>query len=189
MSINIADFQRGIFALGTNFGELAQLMIQKLEGFTPANGKYYDLLDTEGNKIEVKFSRAKKKLKPLKDSNLIDYCLSSTVDSRAMQESEASTVCFDCNIQQLKPNEFDILYYGIFFKDSIVIFKATSEEVVNMPGYSIQHKGGSEYQFHINKSNFKTHMREKTGYFHMRITYQQLHNLFLPQEETSAGQE
>lgn len=186
MSINIADFQRGIFALGTNFGELAQLMIQKLEGFTPASGKYYDLLDAEGNKIEVKFSRAKKKLKPLKDSNLIDYCLSSTVDSRAMLESEATTVSFDCNIQQLKPNEFDILYY---VKDSIVIFRATSEEVVNMPGYSIQHKGGSEYQFHINKSNFQTHMREETGYFHIRITYQQLLDLFLPQESASAGQE
>ena len=75
MCVDINDFQRGIFALGTNFGELAQLMVQKLEGFTPANGKYYDLLDSQGNKIEVKFSRAKKKLEALNATNVVEYCL------------------------------------------------------------------------------------------------------------------
>lgn len=184
MSVDINDFQRGIFALGTNFGELAQLMIQKLEGFTPANGKYYDLLDAQGNKIEVKFSRAKKKLEPLNETNLVEHCLRSSVDARALLESEATSVCFDCNIQQLKPSEFDVLYYGIFFKDSIVIFKANSSDVPSMPGYAIQHKGGTEHQFHINKSNFKTHIGSKqTGYFYKRICYQSLLDLFLPQKE------
>lgn len=181
MSVAINDFQQGIFTLGTNFGELAQLMVQKLEGFTPANGKYYDLLDAQGNKIEVKFSRAKKKLKPLNDKNVVEYCLNSTAESRALLESEATSVRFDCNIQQLKPSEFDVLYYGIFFKDSIVIFKAESGDVPSMPGYSIQHKGGSEYQFHINKSNFNWHMGKGTsGHFYMRIDYQDLLNLFSP---------
>ena len=188
MSVDINDFQRGIFALGTNFGELAQLMVQKLEGFIPANGKYYDLLDSQGNKIEVKFSRAKKKLAALNDTNVVEYCLNSTIDSRALLESEATNVRFDCNIQQLKPSEFDVLYYGIFFKDSIVIFRANSSDVPSMPGYAIQHKGGTEYQFHINKSNFNTHIGNgTTGHFYMRIDYQRLLNLFSLQEKVSAN--
>lgn len=50
-------------------------MIQNLEGITPANGKYYDLLASQGNKIEVKFSGAIKKRKPLKAASFIEYCL------------------------------------------------------------------------------------------------------------------
>lgn len=172
---NIEQFKNGIFGLGTNFGELAQLMIKELENFTPANDKYFDLLDSNNQKIEVKFSRAKKKLKPLKKSNIIDYCLNSASDSKILTEADATKITFDCNIQQIKPSEFDWLFYGIFFKDKIVIFKAQSKIVPNMPGYSIQHKGGTEYQFHINKSNYAEH---KNKHFYKELTYTQLLDLF-----------
>ncbi len=171
----LEQFKSGIFSLGTNFGELAQLMIKELENFTPADGKYYDLLDSNNQKIEVKFSRAKKKLKPLKKSNIIELCLDSASDSRVLTEADATKITFDCNIQQIKPSEFDILYYGIFFRDKIVIFKAQSEIVPQMCGYSIQHKGGSEYQFHINKSNYANH---KKNHFYKELSYSELHNLF-----------
>lgn len=171
----LEQFKSGIFSLGTNFGELAQVMIEELEKFTPADGKYFDLLDSDNKKIEVKFSRAKKKLKALKKSNIIELCLSSASDSRVLTEDDARETTFDCNIQQIKPSEFDILYYGIFFKDKIVIFKVKSNNVPSMPGYSIQHKGGSEYQFHINKSNYAKHKKE---HFYKDLTYLELLNLF-----------
>lgn len=169
------QFKSGIFSLGTNFGELAQLMIRELEKFTPADGKYYDLLDSNHKKIEVKFSRAKKKLKPLKKSNILEHCLNSASESRVLTEDDATHIPFDCNIQQIKPSEFDVLYYGIFFKDKIVIFKAQSDIVPNMPGYSIQHKNGTEYQFHINRSNYARH---KKNHFYKELTYLELFNLF-----------
>ena len=171
----LEQFKSGIFSLGTNFGELAQLMIKELEKFTPSDGKYFDLLDSNNQKIEVKFSRAKKKLKPLKKSNIIELCLNSASDSRVLAEADATKITFDCNIQQIKPSEFDVLYYGIFFKDIIVIFKAQSEVVPNLPGYSIQHKGGTEYQFHINKSNYADH---KKKHFYKELTYSELLDLF-----------
>ena len=171
----LEQFKSGIFSLGTNFGELAQLMIEKLEKFKPADGKYFDLLDSNDRKIEVKFSRAKKKLKPLKSSNLIDLCMNAATDSRVLAETDATKVTFDCNIQQIKPSEFDMLYYGIFFKDKIVIFTAQSDVVPNMPGYSIQHKGGTEYQFHIKKTNYNHH---KDNHFYKELTYVELFKLF-----------
>lgn len=48
----LEQFKSGIFSLGTNFGELAQLMIKELEKFTPADGKYFDLLDSNNQKID-----------------------------------------------------------------------------------------------------------------------------------------
>lgn len=176
MASKVEQFRRGIFSLDTNFGELAQLMIQKLEGFTPANQKYYDLLDKNNKKVEVKFSRAKKKLKSLNESNVIAQCMEAVVDTRVLEESQATSITFDCNIQQIKVEEFDFLYYGIFFKDSIVIFKAPKDDVPKMPGYSIQHKDGVEYQFHINKGNYTTHLE----YFYRRLTYKELYKLFSP---------
>ena len=47
----LEQFKSGIFSLGTNFGELAQLMIKELEKFTPSDGKYFDLLDSNNQKI------------------------------------------------------------------------------------------------------------------------------------------
>ncbi len=171
----LEQFKNGIFSLGTNFGELAQLMVEKLEKFKPADGKYFDLLDSNNQRIEVKFSRAKKKLKSLQSSNIIDLCMNAATDSRVLTEADASEVTFDCNIQQIKPSEFDMLYYGIFFKDKIVVFVAKSDVVLNMPGYSIQHKGGTEYQFHIKKTNYKYH---KENYFYKELTYLELFKLF-----------
>ena len=101
--------------------------------------------------------------------------MNSASDSRVLTEADATNITFDCNIQQIKPSEFDILYYGIFFKDKIVILKAQSDIVPNMPGYSIQHKGGTEYQFHINRSNYAEHKKE---FFYKELTYSELLNLF-----------
>lgn len=172
----LEQFKSGIFILGTNFGELAQLMVQELEGFSPANGKYFDLLDKNNQKIEVKFSRAKKRLPALCKSNVIDLCTKTASNSIILNEDDVTKVPFDCNIQQIKPTEFDILYYGIFFKDKIVIFRAESNVVTNIPGYSKQYSGGIEYQFHIKKSNYAYH---KDNYFYKELSYSQLFNLFM----------
>lgn len=95
----IEKFKNGIFNMNTNFGRLALLMINELENFTSANGKYFDLLDNNNNKIEVKFSRARKKLKPLKKTNIIEYCLNSATESKILDEIEATKIAYDCNRQ------------------------------------------------------------------------------------------
>ncbi len=43
-------------------------------------------------------------------------------------ESEKRSADYDCNIQQLKPDCFDSLYYGVFFSDKIEIFHAPRSE-------------------------------------------------------------
>ena len=57
-----------------------------------------------------------------------------------MKSSDNSS--FDCNIQQVKTKEFDVLYYGLFFEDIIHNYRIKSDLVKNIPGYSDkQHRG------------------------------------------------
>ncbi len=41
---------------------------------------------------------------------------------------------FNCNIQQVKRLEFDVLCYGLFFADRIAIFKMHSNEILSCSG-------------------------------------------------------
>lgn len=76
---------------------------------------------------------------------------------------------FDCNIQQIKRAEFDILYYGLFFSDCIQIFRLESTEIKeNQNGGRIyysdfQHKGNiGEGQFHNSTSPLERSRRTST---------------------------
>lgn len=83
---------------------------------------------------------------------------------------------FDCNIQQVKRKEFDLLYYGLFFADKIEVYKMTSKEVLDCPGYSDkQHRGNEgEGQFHLNESNIEYH---RNHFLERVLTYAELYNL------------
>lgn len=190
---NIDQFKQGIFSLRTNFGELAQLMIKKDMGLYAAEDGSYDLKDDDGHKIEVKFSRAYKKVS-LTEDNAIDICTNSSSTVYDSSEAEDKTANYDCNIEQLKPRCFDSLYYGVFFSDKIEIFHAPRSEFPDsvdsfikdkaaarkkLPGYALQHKGGEECQFHIKKTTHKHHRK----HYHVKdLTYDELYDLLDSEE-------
>ncbi len=191
---NIEQFKQGVFSLRTNFGELAQLMLQKDMGLSPADDNSYDLQDNEGHKIEVKFSRAYKKEIPITADNAIDLCSNCSTMVYDSSEAEERSSDYDCNIQQLKPDCFDSLYYGVFFSDKVEVFHAPRSEFPEsvdsfkkdkaaarkkLPGYALQHKGGEECQFHIKKT---THKHHRDNYHVKDITYEELYDLLDPEE-------
>ena len=67
---------------------------------------------------------------------------------------------WDCNIQQVKKEEFDILFYGVFFKDMIQVFKVRNSDIGKEMKYSNkQHRGNTgEGQFHLNRQTYKYHL-------------------------------
>lgn len=191
---NIEQFKQGIFSLRTNFGELAQLILEKDMGLATSDDNSYDLKGDDGCKIEVKFSRAYKKDIPLTAKNAVDICSHFSTMVYTSSEAEEKTSDYDCNIQQLKPDCFDALYYGVFFSDKVEIFRADRSEFPDsvdsyksnkvaarkkLPGYALQHKGGDECQFHITKNTHKYHH----DHFHVKdITYEELYDLLMPEE-------
>ena len=180
MTDEIKEFRDGIFALRTRrFGSIAELMIEALYSFTKSHNQFHDRYDEIGKKrIEIKFSTVMKSNEAVIDrNNIIDQCKKANLGNRALNSEDMLNYDFDCNIQQVKRLEFDVLYSGLFFADRIAIFKMNSNEILSCFGYSDkQHKGNEgEGQFHLNQSSINYHMKH---HFLQWLTYEELYVLF-----------
>ena len=185
----INDFRNGIFALRTRrFGTVAEIMIKKLYKFDEAGTLAYDKKDTASNqRVEIKFSTVIKSNKEtITEDNVIAQCLGAITANRALSSDEALTQGFDCNIQQVKCKEFDVLYYGLFFWDRVEIYKMTSEQVTAWEGYSNkQHRGNlGEGQFHINQDNITEHRKKNLV---KSLSYEELYTLLAHIEPTPSN--
>ncbi|HMM05946.1 MAG TPA: hypothetical protein PKD52_04675 [Clostridiales bacterium] len=180
MNHEIKEFRDGIFALRTRrFGTVAELMIEALYQFSRSRNQFHDRYDEVGNKrIEIKFSTVMKANESkITYNNMIEQSKKANLANRALKSSEIKDYDFDCNIQQVKRLEFDVIYYGLFFEDRIAIFKMDSDEILSCQGYSDkQHKGNQgEGQFHLNPNTIDYHMRE---HFVQWLSYEELYHLF-----------
>lgn len=181
MSEHIRIFKEGIFELRTRrFGSVAEIMIKKMYGFTKSSTNAYDLTDPEtGDRIEVKFSTVMKQNDSvITEDNVVEQCEKANLSVRMVQSSEMRSTPFDCNIQQVKRTEFEVLYYGLFFYDRVAIFKLRTSNIMSTLGYSdFQHRGNEgEGQFHINERTLDYHFDNN---FVKWITYEELYELFL----------
>lgn len=176
----ITDFRDGIFALNTRrFGNVAELMIQEMFGLEDSGTTKYDKFDPRyGNRIEVKFSKASKKHDTtITRVNLVDSCLHAPdFASEIIASNEVDSIPFDSNIQQVKPDQFDVLFYGQFFLDIITIYSVSSASIEVLPNYSNkQHRGNTgEGQFHLNNRTIHLHR----DYLQREITYRDLFEMF-----------
>ena len=126
MEDNIKEFRDGIFALRTRrFGTVAEIMIEALFQFKKSHNQFHDRFDEVANqRIEVKFSTVMKENEAkICNKNVIEQCNKANLGNRALCSSDMFNYNFDCNIQQVKRKEFDVIYYGLFFSDKIAIFK------------------------------------------------------------------
>ena len=176
----IKQFRDGIFALRTRrFGTVAELMIEVLYNFEKSQNQFHDRFDdSNNNRVEIKFSTVmKENEEKISRENVIKQIIKANLANRAVKSADIYDTSFDCNIQQVKIMEFDILYYGLFFADKIAIFQIKSEDVINIKGYSdFQHKGNKgEGQFHLNKDTIKFHF---DNYFIKWISYEELYKIF-----------
>ncbi len=180
MDEKVSIFRDGIFALRTRrFGTVAEIMIKHLYDLDESGSLAFDKKNRNSNeRVEVKFSTVMRENDDkIRDENVIDQCTKANLANRALSMEDAKRACFDCNIQQVKRKEFDVLYYGLFYADKIEIFKMTSEQVLSCPGYSDkQHRGNEgEGQFHLNQDNIKYH---RDHYLQKVISYEELYELF-----------
>ena len=177
---NVREFRDGIFSLRTRrFGSVAEIMIKSLFDLDESHRLEYDKYDSASKmRVEIKFSTVMKKNEDtIKDDNVVEQCLQANVAKRAMSYMDVDKYQFDCNIQQIKRTEFDVLYYGLFFADKILIFRMHSSDVLRCVGYSdSQHRGNEgEGQFHIKNDNLQYHMK---NFFIKELTYFDLLELF-----------
>ena len=168
--------REGIFCLHTRrFGTVAELIVKRLVKLGKGRSLFHDLYDDVASKrVEVKFSRVLKRSETLITENTLLGCIKeATSEQRMVSFEHWQTTQFDCNIQQIKRREFDVLYYGLFFSDCVVIFHIGSEQIGPQIYYSDkQHKGNvGEGQFHINQDTLQVHL---SNYLYQTLTYEKL---------------
>jgi len=154
----MSNLKDAIFKLGyKRFGTVAEILVKKLFNAEVSPDNTYDLIIDE-KKVECKFSRAQKKdtVKVTEDTIL------EAIFQDANRDIDYDTCEFyswDCNFQQIKKDLFDVLYYGIFFSDCLVIYSIKSEDINEEVNYSNkQHRGNvGEGQFHINARSIGLH--------------------------------
>ena len=169
----------GIFALHTRrFGTVAEVMIQRLIHAAKARSLFHDLYDdATKHRIEVKFSRVQKQAETtITEATVLNCIAEATAANRMIVFNQWKSYSFDCNIQQIKRTEFDVLYYGLFFADCVKIFRIKSEDIGSHIYYSDkQHKGNiGEGQFHINQDTLPIHLK---SYLYKSISYDELYDL------------
>jgi len=98
----------------------------------------YDLW-IEGIRVEVKASRA---INTKKRGNLVEKALRYGTDEP-----------FWMNFQQIKADMADVFIFIGVWLDKIIYWVLSSDEVINNPYYSPQHRGGIEYQIGITNKN------------------------------------
>ena len=177
--MNQEELRNGIYSLRTRrFGTVAEIMIKKLEKLDWGDNISHDLIDKRLNKrIEVKFSTAMRSNKnKITESNVLEEIYQALDKNRMFKRCEWSIYSFDCNIQQVKKKEFDILYYGIFFSDLVEIFKIQSNEIDEAINYSDKQHAGNvgEGQFHLNNKTYEYH---RQNFFQQSLSYEELYKL------------
>lgn len=176
----VARLQRGVFRLKTRrLGTLAEILIAKFITATPPTSLYHDLTGPSGERVEVKFATVlQKEHRKINASNVLCIVMDDEEVDRAVGFANWQHRDFDCNIQQVKCADFDVLWYGLFFKDGAAIFRASSHDVHHLPAFcQKQHKGNrGEGQFHINNKNLHIHLQHNLVAF---LTYHQVFDILV----------
>ena len=178
--MDASTLREGIFALNTRrFGTVCEVLIKRLVGLAKARSLFHDLYDDfRGKRVEVKFSVVRRTAQTRVTEDKVLQCIEeATSEQRMVPFGSWQTATFDCNIQQIKRREFDVLYYGLFFEDQVVIFKIASDEIEAAGIYysDFQHKGNvGEGQFHINQETLGIHLRQ---HHYKTLTYEELLDL------------
>lgn len=174
-------FRDGLFALRTRrFGKVCEMMIEKLTGAGRARNIFHDLFDdAHGERIEVKFSTVNASHEGAITSDTLFSAVAAASAPRAVAFDEWPDRSFDCNIQQVKPAEFDLLYYGLFFRDRVVIFRMRAQDLMEDPAILYcdrQHKGNvGEGQFHLTPRTIAHHLER---YHLLDLSYRAFIELF-----------
>ena len=130
---NHERFRDGIMRLnGHQFGRVGEVVVETLMGYTPSGVPEFDLLDTNGQMVEVKTAKVQEgSKKRVNVGNFYDVAMNYARWERLITQQRAvdGEATFACNIQRIKPNLFDRLVYLLFFKDLVEIFAIDGDDL------------------------------------------------------------
>ena len=171
-----------IFSLHTRkFGNVVEKLVETILiefGFIvkKSTDLSYDRQINSSND-EIKGSRVLgKSVLNLENENIIESLFSHDTNRFVNIENSSETE-WDCNIQQIKLELFNTLWYVLFFGNCVAVFKIERDNILNDKNISYsnkQHRGNEgEGQFHVTNKNIKYHL---DNFLVKTITYNEVYN-------------
>lgn len=171
-----------IFSLHTRkFGNVVEKLVETILiefGFIvkKSTDLSYDRQINSSND-EIKGSRVLgKSVLNLENKNIIESLFSHDTNRFVNIENSSETE-WDCNIQQIKLELFNTLWYVLFFGNCVAVFKIERDNILNDKNISYsnkQHRGNEgEGQFHVTNKNIKYHL---DNFLVKTITYNEVYN-------------
>lgn len=133
--------------------------MKSLFNFQDSGHRHFDLKDGD-KRIEVKFSRAKRKGAIQATDSPLDLIMRPRHDDLVYLHEALDGEPFACNLQHIKPSEFDLLFFGIYFADRVLVFLLTKDDLQD-PNlcFGRQSLGNVlEGQFRVDNRNLAYHM-------------------------------
>lgn len=172
----MTDFKNGIVSLGNkHFGLINETLVKSLFDLQDSGHKHFDLKDGQ-LRIEVKFSRAKRKER-VGSGRPLDVIMRPRQDELIYLHEALDGEPFSCNLQHIKPSEFDLLFYGVYFADRVLVFLLTKDDLQDpLLCFGRQSLGNVlERQFRVDNRNLAYHMR---NYLLLTLSFSDTFHLF-----------
>ncbi|BBM88868.1 hypothetical protein COTS27_00555 [Spirochaetota bacterium] len=163
------------------FSTVGRMIVCKRYNFQQAKSGF--MLKDKDKDILVRSSLVLRKVadkeKIKKDSTGVIHKLSNYPSPIKRLVKSSSNDDFNCNIQHLKLKEFNVLYYLLFFYDIIEIFKVNSNDITNIPTYSLtQLKDKPDVsRFHIDRESYNNYHKQNSTnnrVSHNKVRYDKL---------------
>lgn len=148
-------------------GLLTEQFIAKCFNLTKSNTTKHDLKDNL-NRIEVKSSIVKRKPKY---DNILEVL---NLPVSFLSEDEAFSETFLCNFQNVKLAEFDKMFYVIYFRDKIKVYKADIADFIQDKNLNLSIKTTDLGQFGVTENNINYH---NDKYLHNTYSYTEFFNM------------
>ena len=156
----VDDFVNNLFMLSARpFGDVGEKIVNLVVPNLKERKDPTHDASCEQNKIEIKCSRARISKKV---NSLTDLLTENYSSQKASLSDIRENPKIGCIFEHVKIRYFDILYYAIFTSSSILLFKISSEDLVNDKKISFCNKqtrdAFGDGQFHVKKSNIDHHL-------------------------------
>lgn len=126
------------------------------------------------NHISFHFFRAMiRPSKIITVADLLNAILNETPKERMFKSQEWKTIPFECRVKCKSKKENSTLYYGIFYSDSIFIFKLNPNINNKKVKHVVSERTGIEndVRFHLNNSTYQFHL---DNFLEKKLSYKEL---------------
>lgn len=179
----VEQFRDGIFrSASRTYGEqYIEPILRKYYGWDESKGGANDAVGNEGQLIEIKASKVLLSTEKKQNISLVDRIISENhndVINRLVSFDDCYEAEYYANMQNVKRDHFDELYYVMLFEDCLKIFVSKKEDISSIPNWSDKHgrydEHGKSGQFAIKKANISWHIENNLK---TTLTWDEVYNI------------